>query len=159
MNMVILEDYQDAVRKLNCAAKLDAYQAKVHTNSAMEIGQLSVCLKDVDVIVLIGERTHLNRQIIEKLPILKLVAQTGCVDPHVDVAAYTESGIAFAEGVTSSVAPAELKWALLMAAARRIFHYVSHFKHVAQQQSGPKLAFMPSNCGIGSVLKEKTLGI
>ena len=29
MNVVILDDYQDAVSKLKCAAKLDAYPAKV----------------------------------------------------------------------------------------------------------------------------------
>ena len=28
MNIVILDDYQDAVRKLRCASKLDAYAAK-----------------------------------------------------------------------------------------------------------------------------------
>lgn len=159
MNIVILDDYQDAVRKLNCAAKLDSYPAKVYTNTVKGIGQLSVRLKDADVIVLIRERTHLNRQVIEKLPKLKLIAQTGRVGAHIDVAACTERGIAVAEGVGSSVAPAELTWALLMAAARRIPHYVSHLKHGAWQQSGLKSAFMPANFGIGSVLKGKTLGI
>ena len=33
MNIVILDDYQDVVRKLDCAAKLDAYNAKVYTNT------------------------------------------------------------------------------------------------------------------------------
>ncbi|MFM9901136.1 MAG: D-2-hydroxyacid dehydrogenase family protein [Polaromonas sp.] len=159
MNIVILDDYQDAVRKLNCAAKLDAYPAKVYTNTVKGIGQLSVRLKDADVIVLIRERTHLNRQVIEKLPKLKLIAQTGRVGTHIDVAACTERGIAVAEGVGSSVAPAELAWALLMAAARRIPHYVSHLKHGAWQQSGLKSASMPTNFGIGSTLKGRTLGI
>ncbi|TKL80959.1 hypothetical protein DVW31_16830, partial [Enterococcus faecium] len=31
MNIVILDDYQDAVRKLQCASVLDAYSAKVYT--------------------------------------------------------------------------------------------------------------------------------
>ena len=159
MNIVILDDYQDAVRKLSCATQLDAYPAKVYTNTVKGIGQLSVRLKDADVIVLIRERTHLNRQVIEKLPKLKLIAQTGSIGTHVDVAACTERGIAIAEGVGSSVAPAELTWALLMAAARRIPHYVSHLKHGAWQQSGLKSASMPTNFGIGSVLKGKTLGV
>jgi D-3-phosphoglycerate dehydrogenase len=159
MNIVILDDYQDAVRKLNCAAKLDAYPAKVYTNTVKGIGQLSVRLKDAEVIVLIRERTLLSRQLIEKLPKLKLVAQTGLVGPHVDVAACTERGIAVADGTGSSVAPAELTWALLMAATRRIPHYVSHLKHGAWQQSGLKSVSMPPNFGIGSVLKGKTLGV
>ena len=159
MNIVILDDYQDAVRKLNCAAKLDAFPAKVYTNTVKGIGQLSVRLKDADVIVLIRERTQLNRQVIEKLPKLKLIAQTGRVGAHVDVAACTERGIAVAEGIGSSTAPAELTWALVMAGMRRIPHYVSHLKHGAWQQAGLKSASMPPNFGVGSVLKGKTLGV
>jgi len=79
MNIVILDDYQDSVRKLNCASKLENFQAKVYTNTVKGIGQLSVRLKDADVIVLIRERTHLTRALIEKLPRLKLISQTGQV--------------------------------------------------------------------------------
>ena len=159
MNIVILDDYQDAVRKLACAAKLDAYPAKVYTNTVKGIGQLSVRLKDADVIVLIRERTQLSRQVIEKLPKLKLIVQTGRVGSHIDIAACTERGIAVAEGIGSPVAPAELTWALIMAAMRRIPHYVAHLKHGAWQQAGLKAASMPPNFGVGSVLKGKTLGI
>ena len=156
---MILDDYQDAVRKLNCGVKLDAYPAKVYTNTVKGIGQLSVRLKDADVIVLIRERTQLNRQVIEKLPKLKLIVQTGRVGSHIDIAACTERGIAVAEGIGSPVAPAELTWALVMAAMRRIPHYVAHLKHGAWQQAGLKAASMPPNFGVGSVLKGKTLGI
>ena len=68
MNIVILDDYQDAVRKLNCAARLDPFSAKVYTNTVKGLGQLSVRLKDAEVIVLIRERTHITRKLIEKLP-------------------------------------------------------------------------------------------
>lgn len=156
---MILDDYQDAVRKLNCAAKLDAYPAKVYTNTVKGIGQLSVRLKDADVIVLIRERTHISRQLIEKLPKLKMISQTGRVGAHVDVDACTERGVVVSEGVGSPTAPAELAWALIMAATRRIPHYVAHLKHGAWQQAGLKSAAMPSNFGLGTVLKGKTLGI
>ncbi len=159
MNIVILDDYQDAVRKLACAARLDAYPAKVYTNTVKGIGQLSVRLKDADVIVLIRERTHINRQLIEKLPKLKMIAQTGRVGTHVDVAACTERGVVVSEGIGSPTAPAELAWALIMAAMRRIPHYVAHLKHGAWQQAGLKSAAMPANFGLGSVLKGKTLGL
>ena len=159
MNIVILDDYQDAVRKLACAARLDAYPAKVYTNTVKGIGQLSVRLKDADVIVLIRERTHMSRQLIEKLPKLKMIAQTGRVGAHVDVNACTERGVVVSEGVGSPTAPAELAWALVMAAMRRIPHYVAHLKHGAWQQAGLKSASMPANFGLGSVLKGKTLGL
>ena len=159
MNVVILDDYQDAVRKLKCAAKLDAYPAKVYTNTVKGIGQLSVRLKDADIVVLIRERTHMSRQLIEKLPKLKLIVQTGRAGSHVDIAACTERGIAVAEGTGSPIAPAELTWALIMAATRRLPHYIGNLKHGAWQQSGLKAGSMPANFGIGSVLHGKTLGI
>jgi len=159
MNIVILDDYQDAVRKLQCAATLDAYPAKVYTNTVKGIGQLSVRLKDADVIVLIRERTQITRQLIEKLPRLKLISQTGRAGSHIDIQACTEMGVAVAEGTGSPQAPAELTWALIMAAMRRLPQYISNLKHGAWQQSGLKSASMPANFGLGSVLKGKTLGI
>ncbi|MBA3771963.1 MAG: D-2-hydroxyacid dehydrogenase family protein [Ramlibacter sp.] len=159
MNIVILDDYQDAVRKLRCASKLEAYPAKVYTNTVKGIGQLSVRLRDADVIVLIRERTHMTRQLLEKLPRLRMIAQTGRVGAHVDVQACTERGIAVAEGVGSPVAPAELTWALIMAAMRRLPQYISTLKHGGWQQSGMKSASMPPNFGLGVVLRGRTLGI
>ena len=159
MNIVILDDYQDAVRKLACASKLEPYPAKVYTNTVKGLGQLSVRLRDADVIVLIRERTHLTRALIEKLPRLKMISQTGRVGSHVDVTACSERGIAVAEGVGSPVAPAELTWALIMAAARRLPQYIGNLKHGAWQQSGLKSAAMPPNFGIGHVLRGRKLGI
>lgn len=159
MNIVILDDYQDAVRKLQCASKLEAYPAKVYTNTVKGIGQLSVRLKDADIIVLIRERTPMNRQLIDKLPKLKMIAQTGRVGSHLDVQACTERGIAVSEGVGSPVAPAELTWALILAAMRRLPQYIGNLKHGAWQQAGLKAGSMPPNFGLGSVLQGKTLGI
>jgi D-3-phosphoglycerate dehydrogenase len=159
MNIIILDDYQDAVRKLACASKLEHLNAKVFTNTVKGIGQLSVRLRDAEVLVLIRERTAFPRQLLEKLPRLKLIAQTGRVGPHVDVEACTKLGIAVAEGVGDPVAPAELTWALIMAAMRRLPQYVGNLKHGAWQQSGLKTASMPPNFGIGMKLAGKTLGV
>ena len=159
MNIIILDDYQDAVRKLKCAAKLEHLNAKVFTNTVKGIGQLSVRLRDADVLVLIRERTQFPRQLLEKLPKLKLISQTGKVGSHIDVATCTRMGIAVAEGVGSPTAPAELTWALIMAAMRRLPQYIGNLKHGAWQQSGLKAASMPPNFGLGLVLKGRTLGI
>ena len=159
MNIVILDDYQDVVRKLECASKLDAYNAKVYTNTVKGLGQLSVRLKDADILVLIRERTHLNRQLLEKLPKLKLISQTGAAGSHIDLEACSERGIAVAQGTGSPYAPAELTWALVMAAARRVPQYIGNLKHGAWQQSGLKSASMPANFGLGTVLRGKTFGI
>ena len=149
MNIIILDDYQDAVRKLKCAARLEPYNAKVFTNTVKGTGQLSVRLRDAEVLVLIRERTHFPRALLEKLPKLKLI----------DIEACTKLGIAVAEGVSSPVAPAELTWALVMAAMRRLPQYIGNLKHGAWQQSGLKTASMPPNFAIGMLLSGKTLGI
>jgi len=159
MNIIILDDYQDAVRKLKCAARLEHLNAKVFTNTVKGIGQLSVRLRDAEVLVLIRERTHFPKQLLEKLPKLKMLAQTGKAGSHIDIETCTRLGIAVSEGVGSPVAPAELTWALIMAAMRRLPQYVGNLKHGAWQQSGLKAASMPGNFGIGMVLKGKTLGI
>jgi D-3-phosphoglycerate dehydrogenase / 2-oxoglutarate reductase len=159
VNIIILDDYQDAVRKLKCAAMLEPLNAKVFTNTVKGIGQLSVRLRDAEVLVLIRERTQFPRQLLEKLPKLRLIAQTGRVGSHVDMDTCTRLGIAVAEGVGSPAAPAELTWALIMAAMRRLPQYIGNLKHGAWQQSGLKAASMPPNFGIGMVLKDRTLGI
>ena len=159
MNIIILDDYQDAVRKLHCAAKLEHLNAKVFTNTVKGIGQLSIRLKDADVLVPIRERTAFPRQLLEKLPKLKLIAQTGRVGSHIDVDACTRLGIAVAEGVGSPVAPAELTWALIMSAMRRLPQYIGNLKHGAWQQSGLKTGSMPPNFCLGMKLEGKTLGI
>lgn len=159
MNIVILDDYQDAVRKLACASLLDGYAAKVFTNTVKGIGQLSVRLRDADIVVPIRERTPLPRALVEKLPRLKLIAQTGRVGGHIDVEACTRCGIAVAEGRSSSTATAELTWALIMAAARRLPQYIASLKHGAWQQSGLRSQSMPANFGIGVQLQGRTLGI
>lgn len=159
MNIIILDDYQDAVRKLHCASKLDGLSAKVFTNTVKGTGQLAIRLRDAEALVLIRERTHFNRSLLEKLPKLKLICQTGRVGSHIDIDACTELGIAVAQGVGSPIAPAELTWALVMAAMRRLPQYIGNLKHGAWQQAGLKSLSMPTNFGVGMVLHGKTLGI
>lgn len=159
VNIIILDDYQDAVRKLRCASKLDHLNAKVFTNTVKGIGQLSVRLRDAEVLVLIRERTHFPRQLLEKLPKLRLISQTSRAGAHIDLATCTRLGIAVAEGAGSPVAPAELTWSLIMAAMRRLPQYIGNLKHGAWQQSGLKAASMPPNFGIGMILQGRTLGV
>ena len=159
MSIVILDDYQDAVRKLDCAAKLAGYPVTVYTNTVKGLGQLAVRLRDAEALVLIRERTAITRALIEKLPQLQLIAQTGRTFTHIDVAACTEYGVAIAEGTGSPVAPAELTWALVMAAARRLPQYIGNLLHGAWQQPGLKAASMPPNFGLGVALRGRVLGI
>jgi len=159
MKIAILDDYQDAVRKLDCFQLLADHEVKVFNNTVRGLGQLASRLAEVDALVLIRERTRITSQLLDKLPRLRMISQTGRAGSHVDLAACTERGIAVLEGTGSPYAPAELTWALIMAAQRRIPQYVANLKQGAWQQSGLKTSAMPPNFGLGQVLRGQTLGI
>jgi D-3-phosphoglycerate dehydrogenase len=159
MKIAILDDYQDAVRKLDCFQLLADHEVKVFNNTVRGLGQLASRLSEVDALVLIRERTRINSQLLDKLPHLRMISQTGKAGSHIDIPACTERGIAVLEGTGSPVAPAELTWALIMAAQRRIPQYVANLKQGAWQQSGLKTSAMPPNFGLGQVMRGQTLGI
>lgn len=159
MKIAILDDYQDAVRKLNCFEMLADHEVKIFNNTVRGLGQLASRLAEVEALVLIRERTHITSQLLGKLPHLRMISQTGRVSTHIDLEACTERGIAVLEGTGSPTAPAELTWALIMAAQRRIPQYVANLKQGAWQQSGLKTSAMPPNFGLGQVLHGQTLGI
>jgi D-3-phosphoglycerate dehydrogenase / 2-oxoglutarate reductase len=160
MKIAILDDYQDAVRKLDCFHLLDDHEVKIFNNTVRGLGQLASRLSEVDALVLIRERTRVSSQLLDKLPKLRMISQTGRAGGgHIDIDACTERGIAVLEGTGSPIAPAELTWALIMAAQRRIPQYVANLKQGAWQQSGLKTSALPPNFGLGQVLRGQTLGI
>lgn len=155
MKIAILDDYQNATASLKCIDLLAGHEVKVFNSTTRGLGQLAIRLAPFDALVLIRERTALNRALLDKLPNLKLISQTGKLAGHVDVAAATELGIAIAEGVGSPTAPAELTWALIMAAARKIVPYANNLKDGLWQTA----SINPELNGLGFVLKGRTLGI
>lgn len=155
MKIAILDDFQDAVRQLECFHLLYGHEVKVFTNSARGAGQLAIRLAPFEAIVLIRERTALPRLLLSKLPKLKLISQTGKLAGHVDVSAATAHGIAIAEGVGSPVAPAELTWALIMAASRKLVPYAANLKDGLWQTA----SINPALNGLGTVLRGRTLAL
>ena len=155
MKIAILDDYQDAVRSLDCFGLLAGHDVKVFNSSARGLGQLAIRLAPFEALVLIRERTAISSALLARLPNLKLIAQTGKVAGHIDVAAATERGVAIAEGVGSPVAPAELTWALIMAASRKIVPYANNLKDGLWQTA----SINPALNDLGSVLKGRTLAI
>lgn len=155
MKIAILDDYQDCVRQLDCFGLLDGHEVKVFNNSTRGIGQLAVRLAAFEALVLIRERTALSRALLDKLPKLKLISQTGKVSGHIDIAAATERGIAIMEGVGDPTAPAELAWALIMAASRKIPQYAANLRDGLWQTASVNRELNT----LGRTLKGRTLGI
>jgi D-3-phosphoglycerate dehydrogenase / 2-oxoglutarate reductase len=155
MNIAVLDDYQDAVRALACFRLLDGHEVKVFNHSIRGLGQLALRLAPFDALVLIRERSAFPAALLAKLPNLKLISQTGKVSGHIDVDAATRHGIAIAEGIGSPVAPAELTWALIMAASRKLVPYASNLKDGLWQTASTN----PVLNGLGRSLRGRTLAI
>ncbi|PWF49420.1 D-2-hydroxyacid dehydrogenase family protein [Massilia glaciei] len=155
MKIAILDDYQDSVRQLDCFKILTGHDVKIFTNSSRGLGQLVIRLAPFEALVLNRERTALPRALLARLPNLRLISQTGAAGPHIDTDAATELGIAIAEGAGSPVAPAELTWALLMAAQRKIVPYANNLKDGLWQTA----SINPALNGLGLALRGSTLAI
>ena len=150
MKIAILDDYQDAVRHLDCFSLLADHDVQV-LNQTYSEDELIERLQSVEVLVLIRERTWITSALLERLPCLKLISQTGKVSHHIDPKLCAQYGVDVAEGVGSPVAPAELCWALIMAASRHIPAYVNQLQQGNWQSSG--------SLGLGRTLNGRTLGI
>ncbi|MBI1772273.1 MAG: D-2-hydroxyacid dehydrogenase family protein [Burkholderiales bacterium] len=155
MKIAILDDYQDVVRQLPCFDLLKDHEVKVFNNTAVGIGQLAIRLHPFDAVVLIRERTRLTRALMQKLPNLKLISQTGKVAGNIDMEAAAELDITVLEGIGDPTAPAELTWTLIMAASRRLTSYAQLLQEGAWQTS----SLNPVHNQLGRVLKKRSLGI
>ena len=155
MKIAILDDYQDAIRKLSCFELLKGLDVKIFQHGAKGQGQLAIRLADFDVLVLIRERTTLNRALISRLPKLKLICQTGRIGTHVDLKAAREREIAVVDGAGDPIAAAELTWALILAANRKVLTYANLMQQGIWQSS----SINPERNTIGRGLHGRTLGI
>ena len=147
MKIVIPDDYQDAVRHLDCFAKLEGQEVTVYRDSVKDVDTLALRFQDAEVLVLIRERTTITEALLERLPHLKLISQTGKSIPHIDREACTRHGVAIAIGGGSPYAPAELTWGLVLAAMR----------HIPQEVAGMKAGRWQTT--LGTNLHGRTLGI
>lgn len=121
MIIAIPDDYHGLVPTLQCYKRLEGHDVRVFRDAAPAFEATVKNLSDAQIVVPIRERTAFTRALIEALPQLRMVSQTGRSTHHVDVAACTERGITVASGTQASpYTVAEHTWALILAAARRI---------------------------------------
>lgn len=147
MHVVIPDDYQDAVRSLTCFSKLAGHDVTIYRDTVKDVDALAERFRDADALVLIRERTAIDDALLERLPRLKLIAQTGKGTAHIDTAACERRGVKVAVGTGSPYAPAELTWALVLAAMRRIPQEAARMREGGWQGS------------LGTTVRGRTLGI
>jgi D-3-phosphoglycerate dehydrogenase len=149
MKITILDDYFDTVRTLPCFEKLNGHDVAVWNDHVQDVDALAERLRDTEALVLIRERTKIRAPLLERLPNLKPISQRS-VYPHIDVDACTRLGVVLSSSQhpgTPSHATAELTWALMLAAMRRIPQQMASLKSGNWQ------------CGVGNTLRGRTLGI
>ncbi len=120
MHIAIPDDYQDCVRQLDCFAKTAGHQVSIFNDTVTDLDALAARLASADAIVLTRERTRISAALLDRLPRLRLISQTGKLAGHVDLAACTARGVAIAEGSGTGAATAELAWLLVMASRRHL---------------------------------------
>ncbi|SMC30207.1 D-2-hydroxyacid dehydrogenase family protein [Polynucleobacter kasalickyi] len=147
MKIIIPEDYQDCVRHLHCFSMLKDHEVVILNQPLKNLEERVAALSSADALVLIRERTRMTKELIERLPNLKLISQVGKANAHIDLAACKAAGIAIGEGEGSGAATAELTIALILAAKRNIVSEVNRLQSGQWQGS------------IGEQIRGKTVGI
>lgn len=147
MKIVIPDDYQDAVRHLDGFAKLAGHEVTIYHDTVKDVDALAERFRDAEALVLIRERTEITAALLDRLPRLRQIAQTGRGTAHIDMEACAQRGIRVTTGSGSPVAPAELTWALVMSAMRRIPEEAAALRAGRWQST------------LGRALRGRTLGI
>ena len=149
MNISILDDYHDTLRSLPCFSVLAGRDVTIWNDHVQDVDTLAHRLRHTEALVLIRERTRIDAPLLERLPQLRLISQRS-VYPHIDIAACTRLGVIVSSSQhadTPSYAAAELTFALILAAMRRI----------PQQMNALRAGEWQT--GVGNTIRGKTLGI
>ena len=147
MKVTVLDDYQHAMGATPAIERLrQEVEVQIFTEKLPSADALVRALKGSQAIIPIRERTKFTASLLQELPDLEFISQTGNHAYHIDMKAATEAGIvvALAPGGNSTT---ELAIGLMLAIMRRIPQC-----HQAMRRGEWPLV-------LGYVLKDKTLGI
>src|SRR6202049_261201 len=146
--VAVLDDYQNAaLESADWSLLRDRAEITVFQDHLADPDAVIERLLPFDVVCVMRERTPLPRNVIERLPNLKLIASTGSGNASIDVAAAGDHGIAVAHTGYRSDATIELTWALILASARNVVTESNSVRSGGWQQT------------VGTDLGGKALGV
>ncbi len=120
MRVSIPDDYQKVIRTLDCFKMLQGHEVTIVHEYLPNPKDLAAKLNDPEVLVLTRTRTKVGEELLQLLPNLKIVSQTGKNAGHIDVEACERHGVKILEGRGNPIATAELTWNLLMNGLRLV---------------------------------------
>jgi D-3-phosphoglycerate dehydrogenase len=155
MKIGVVHDYADVFRRARAFARLEGHEVLIDTGVETEPSRLADLLAGCDAVVLTQQRVRFPRAVIEQLPRLKFISQTGRNAYHIDLQACTEHGVAVSVGGTAGrtggegnfSATVELAWALILSALHHVPYEVERLKQGHWQST------------VGTSVFGKTLGI
>src|SRR6202166_3133736 len=146
--IAVLEDYQNvALESTDWSVLRDRADIVVFHDHLADPDAVIERLLPFDVVCVMRERTPLPRNVLERLPNLKLIASTGSMNASIDVAAAGDHGITVVHTGYSSDPTVEFTWALILACARHIVTESNSVRSGGWQQT------------VGADLRGKTLRV
>ena len=146
--IAILDDYQNVARAMADWSILDGRAAITVFNDHLADADAVVArLQPFEIVCVMRERTPMTRDIIERLPNLRLIASTATVNASIDLVAAAERGVQVVHTGYSSAPTVELTWALILADARHLVTETTAVRGGGWQQS------------VGEDLNGRTLGL
>lgn len=119
--IAIFDDYQNVALELaDWSPVTERATVTVFNDHLSEAKDIVDRLRDFDAVCVMRERTPLTRDILERLPRLKLIASTGSRNASIDVDAAAARGIEVMHTNYDSSPTVELTWALILANARNL---------------------------------------
>ena len=148
IKVAVLDDYQNVTHKFADWSKLsEKIELKVFNKYIGNNTDLVNQLYDYEILCLMRERTPLPKNLIDKLPNLKLVITSGMWNASIDLPALKSKNIVCCGTKTKINSTAELAWALIMNCWRGLQTEIENMKNGNWQTT------------IGRSLSGKTLGI
>lgn len=149
LRCAILDDYQDAASTFGpwnrLTGRVEITVFRDHIESAEE---LAAALQPFEIIVVMRERTPVDRALLERLANLRLIVTTGRKNAAIDLAAAMDRGIVVCGTDGLDTTTPELTFALILALARQL-----HVELPAMRSGGPWQS------SVGYDLAGATLGI
>ena len=146
--IAILDDYQGIALSVADWSGLDGRAAiTVFNDHLADTDAVIARLQPFDIVCVMRERTPMTREVIARLPRLRLIASTATRNASIDIRAAEERGVQVVHTGYSSTPTIELTWALILASARNLVA-----ENVSLRSGGWQLS-------VGDDMAGRTLGV
>ncbi len=148
-SIAVLDDYQGVSQQLADWSILpEGCNVQVFRDHLSDLDAVAEHLREFEVVCAMRERTPFSRELLERLPNLRLLVTTGMRNASIDTEAATDLGVLVCGtdgGPTNP--PAELNWGLILALAR----------HIHQEDAATRRGHWGTT--LGPSLEGKVLGV